>query len=508
MLGTVPPNPRDKGNKDDISQGAANSVNGLIGYVMWLQEENSKDPTLDRFYNMPEYNDCKVSEEPSTGDLSLNFEFNKFGKLYKFNIVLPLFMNLPPRPLRKDAVDYYIEEAVQEKRSKSIDFNSIFIKTMYHPITKVIIGVLSVANLLSLIAPMVVIPIIPSAMLGASVAVKVLGVLSSMAYVAPILAYYYGNDFYRVKLEAFFSQVEEDINNRRIDIAYDKLQELPFVFRILLNRNFPDNRDLRRKYYNMLGRSSRMGYQIHDNYVRALEFTDNARDKLLPLRGIINDYECSLEGTIRRHFSDCLSGMMQRCENAVIDSEKWRAKYVAQIPTDAPLYHELGAKVRAQIQECIAILREERFSDAAKMFYNIEWDAYSRHAYPDAAIMYYQMEAIITFFSKKRVKPEPEDFKQDECLNFALEKAPMVQNIINKYYPEKSQKYEEIMNSYEKSRKEIFKAKEPKRECSVTELPEIFTPMALAAKKKQDESSKDKKDDPNSSPPRIPSPKL
>lgn len=474
----------EPGERNDVGQGLVDSLRGMTDYISRLQAENRKDPTQDRFYNMPTYKGCNISDEPESEDLSFNFIFNKFGKLFTFNVTLPLFANLPPLPLRKDAVDYYTEEVKTQDSEKVHNSDVVILKVLYHPFIKFLVGVASLANLLSLIAPIAISPIIPTAILSASLAIKALGVLASVAYAAPIFAYYFGKDFYMAKLENHFETIDEDLKNGRGQVARDKLKNLSFIFRFLLQPDFPNNRHLKRKYYMLSAQATLIAPYVFDNYISVLKYTDNAHDKILPLKAIINEYDDDLQDTILDHLKDCFSDARQRCEDAAVETARWQAPYIAQIPTDAPLYHELGAKVRAQIQDCIMTLRTEQFSKAAEQFYKIEWDAYSRYAYPDAAIMYYQMEAIVTFFSKKKTKPEPSNLEYDECINFGSDNESIIQTILDKYYPEKSQQYKEVMNAYEVTRKAIFTSREPRREYSVTELPEIYTPMALAAKQK------------------------
>lgn len=480
MLTVAKPEPDDE---NDIGQGLVDSVRGLINYASRLQAENSRDYTKSREYNMPTYQDCEISEDSTSKRLTFNFIFNKFGKKLTFNFGLPLFNNLAERSLRVDAIEHYDVADNSHVNKKAKNYEVIILRMLYHPFFKLLVGTVSIANFLSLVAPMAISPIIPAVMVGASLGVKILGLISSVVYATPIIFYYLGADFYKTKLENFFLEIDEDINNNRAWDARYKLANLPFIFGILLDSIFPNNQDLVKKYFKLRGDADlACGLDGLNYYINALKFTDNKHDKLLPLKGIINGYEHGLQSTLwrvrDRYYGDEYE---QRCNDSINKTLRWQAPYISQIPTDSPLYNELGSKIRTQIQDCINSLRAKQFKTAVDKFYAIKWDAYSRHAYPDAAVMYYQTEAIITFFSKKKTRPTAENIKYDECLWFGTESEAIIQNILDKYYPEEAQQYKTAMAAYETARKSIFYAKEPQRESPVTVLPDLYTPGAIAA---------------------------
>ncbi len=124
------------------------------------------------------------------------------------------------------------------------------------------------------------------------------------------------------------------------------------------------------------------------------------------------------------------------------------------------------------------------FEGAKEQFYSIEWDEYSKYAYPDAAIMYYQMESIIIFFSKIKTYPEFDKLEYDQCLRDALQRAPMIQDIICKYYPERAEEYRGYVAGYANEIEKFYKARYIQHEYDVEEYQEYFTPLALQAKQR------------------------
>lgn len=472
---------------NDVGQGLVDSVNNMIRLSERLYA-SSKKYEEERFKNMPSYIDCEPSENPTDKDLTFTFSFEKFNGLYKFNIALPLFTSLQPVSLGNNPIDSKMTAA--ENRNPWFFPGEISIlKAIYHPVSRVIIGIVSVANLLSLLAPIPTAALIPSALLNASMAIKIAGVLSSAFYVTPLLLYYFGKDYFMTQLDEFLSDIENDIENNKIKSAVAKFKNLPITFGLLSDSQFPGNRHLRRKYYGLKARIAEVSGSayITDFYQAQLKLIDNPHDKLMPLRGIINGYERGLKDYKLCIMQDGLSNWIKRCEESEIRTSKRQAPYVAQIPTDSPQYHELGQKLRAQIQTCIDSLRKKQFAEAVEHFYQIKWDAYSKFAYPDAAVMYYQIESIIIFFSRKQIKESlnPDcKLESDECLAFALGKESVVQDIINKYYPEKAQKYSDMANEYEVNRKLIFSTKQPQKKNIFTDVSTAYSPLSFSNKEK------------------------
>ena len=129
--------------------------------------------------------------------------------------------------------------------------------------------------------------------------------------------------------------------------------------------------------------------------------------------------------------------------------------------------------------------------------------------------MYYMTESIITFFSKKQVKPNHRSYEYDECLNFGMKSVSIINDIIDKYYDGKSEEYKKTMDEYELSRKEILITKEPVRDNSVNVCLNIYRAAAadaaaVAAENKKTETDRNdkQKDKSNTDKPRSISPQL
>lgn len=254
--------------------------------------------------------------------------------------------------------------------------------------------------------------------------IAVLGI--SVSFVLGAIFVYAILPILRDRLKAKFDHIEHDL---KCELPWSPGVEnekyaikLPLIYSIILNKYFPGNRDLKWRFY-YLDTCCKYNWiecptpVQHSLYNRALEYCDNADQRFLCLRPKINSAH-----------SLCVVDEIEELYDDHVKS------CVSQISSESKLHNELGESLRAKLIDCLNTLTDHRQLDAIQKFNAIDFDAYSRKAYPGTAILYYQLDAVLTLLG--RDNPLQKVHRLCEGARFGIVKHCfcMVRENIDKFY--------------------------------------------------------------------------
>ena len=226
--------------------------------------------------------------------------------------------------------------------------------------------------------------------------------VASLLYIIPALKNYNDREILKNELLDIFNKVMTNINNHDFDLAQLTLKNLEFKYKVLLYPSYPDNDNLRWNYYYMddlINEKKRCFYDCK-SYNIALKLSHTADEKFLALQGLLNVYDWHYEKEVRwinvrsdGLFSDI---DIEYLKLHKMDNERIMAPYVAQITTDSAMHQQLREYLHWQLQQCIKEAVHGEFDAAKKIFDEINFNGYCKKAYPAAAIIYYQLQTILT----------------------------------------------------------------------------------------------------------------
>src|SRR5690242_15029112 len=96
------PNAADA-NELRLLLGLAEALQEASAAVRAMQDERLKDPRKQEHYYVPTLHKCKTREQGNI--LNLDFTFKKYWGAYTFDFSLPIFTDLPMRPMQHAAID-------------------------------------------------------------------------------------------------------------------------------------------------------------------------------------------------------------------------------------------------------------------------------------------------------------------------------------------------------------------------------------------------------------------
>jgi hypothetical protein len=404
-------------------------------------------------YYYPRLYDARYSTSLDWKTLLFDFIYarNRIG--YPFT--LPVFTKLELRsPQIADAEKQKFSKILNED---SYSYTDKFIKILYHPIFMAALGLGSAANIVNMALTLSKVSITSLAILKASgLLFGVVGLAASLCYFIPAAWYYYNHDRLRHEILDIFEEAMEDIGKDNTLDAWNKIHGLKFPHSMLLHPNYPNNRDLRWSYHYMSGLILEKCHDFDhcESYKAAFLLADTPDEKFLVVQGILNVYdwrqECVVEqfNVLPRRYAT--EKERQSVNNNKMHIEKIIAPYAAHLDPTAPKHQALEKEIHYQLQECITNVKNKQYVAAKEIFEAIKWGGYCKKAYPRAAIIYYQIQSILTLCMEPY---EPFDMETPLCpirrLKIARENLIIVQEYIDNYYPEMSKEHQEYIDLYD-----------------------------------------------------------
>ncbi len=282
------------------------------------------------------------------------------------------------------------------------------------------------------------------------------GLVASLLYFIPAALYYYHNERLRDELLDIFDDAMTDIQKDNCLAAWGKLDNLKFHHSILLHPNYPDNNDLRWSYYYMVDLINEKCDDFKDceSYKMALPLSDTADQKFLVLQGLLNVYDWRHQNEVKK-FNKLKSRFVTEEERDDLKQDKMHveaimAPYAAQIDATSPMHQQLQADLHYQLQQCVRSFRYGEYALAKNILDKIKWGGYCKKAYPCAAILYYQLQTVLTLSMEAYEPFDMESLCPIGRLMIARENLVTVQEYVDRYYPEISQQHQEYIDSYDK----------------------------------------------------------
>jgi hypothetical protein len=302
--------------------------------------------------------------------------------------------------------------APTRKVYKEIHYLNDFINFVKHPVAKFLFGVFFGANVMLLANSVLLTP------------VPLIGL--SVVYGATLLFSYLSS----VKIKALTAKVDKiisEIKEDDPDISYEELYKLENKNRIFFSYRFPGNHALLFKYFFLEGMlMSLPGGSpggVETCFVRALEVATNEKDEFICIHKIVNLI-------YKQHFRYKESSYKKYPERI--------KEYIDQVPANPEFHAEITAKLEQGLNECYALIDEDKASAANKKFATLEFDAFTDELYPHLSIMYYQMEAALTLAGKPFEGGGSPITRDEESITIARHSLLKAQWYIDTYYPEES----------------------------------------------------------------------
>lgn len=421
----------------------------LLGEILEKLMPKRRDNPLNyypRLYNTQAYNSLDWKT------LLFDFTYIRNERLYSFT--LPAFIKLEER-----SPNIAVKENQEfTKGGNNENYTNKFIKALCHPLFMLTSGFVSVANIFSMAFTIAKVKITSIAIVKASgLLFNLAGLAVSLCYFIPAIWYYYNNERLRDELLDIFDDAMVEIRKDNTLEAWNKLDNLKFQHSILLHPNYPDNNDLRWSYYYMVDLINEKCHDFRDcdSYKMALPLSETADQKFLVLQGLLNVYDWRLDNQIKK-FKE-LKGIFiteearESLRSGRISIAEIIAPYVAQIDPSSPMHQQLQADLHYQLQQCVSSFRYGEYALAKEILDNIKWNGYCKKAYPGAAILYYQLQSVLTLSMEPYEPFDMESLCPIGRLKIARENLETIQEYIDKYYPEMSREHQEYIDLFDAS---------------------------------------------------------
>lgn len=352
---------------------------------------------------------------------------------------LPLSVGLKEPCLQEDEQKKSAQTYILPINKKSRDSYELFLAALYHPITKVFAGVVVAMNLLNMLG----ISMVATSLVSAG------GLALSIAYLTPVLIYKMAKTKLRRNLLNILQSSLNDINDNKSKEESVKINSLDSVFNVMLGHYFPGNIELK-WCYNYL--KSRISY--NENLTEeAFELSETPDELFLVLRMFLNNSNELRKCMLRDKFLPSTFWDQLKCKEVFEahekDFSKYLKPYINLIPINSKEHQELATQMKQQLMSCFNSLSNSCIKEACDKFIKIEWDGYCKVAYPAAAILYYELKAVLTLASiGLDVKLNSELCVADR-FGFLCKSLEKTKKIIDEFYSEESGKYQKCFDSYE-----------------------------------------------------------
>lgn len=405
-------------------------------------------------------------------------QFNYKRNDREFSYYAPVFIDLQG----VDVADAHLTQSTTEEDPTTETSGRLTqISTLlYKPAVMAISGLGSIINLLNFIPGSKVNSIIPNVAKVLPLPLRVLTVAASVIYFVPPL-------FAKLKKRTLklFDEILADINNGNYFEAKAKLDNLSYVNRVLVHGGLPFTQNLRWSYYYLKGLNieNRFG-SSEGGYEASLIFAETSEEKFLSLRGMINSYERRLQ--IAEAEAQRLEHMPANNYDRVSNErlipyyKSQIALYLPQLPVCPEKRLEYAIDLNAQLEECIADMNvsdPNSINIGIGKFLKIKLDGYSKHTFPAATALYYQLLVrVIQLTGCHRVPCYPpmiliddEEFelyrveKMDvnEALALAQKYMEITLRHLQNHFPDKARQYRVYLLRFEQTKRDMDRAYEP-----------------------------------------------
>lgn len=433
----------------------------LLGEAMESLIPEMSDSPLNYMPRLYEARGCDLDDD----SMLFTFTYKKNNRFYSFE--LPVFANLDkvsPNPSNNNK-----ESFVENRPRSDSSYTRKIIKMLQYPFVMLSAGFGSVANLFNIALKLHKIKL--SGLVGIStngMVFNLIGIGASLLYFIPTVFYYYNNARLKNELLVILNDSMNDILHDDCVLAHNKLKNLTFFHRILLHPNYPDNNDdIRWSYYYQkdLINEKCDNFKHCRSYKKALELSNTSDQKFLVLHGLINVYDWCYEHSVKRFNNLYYLNQTEEARNAVKNSKTRNYatidQYALQIPENSSFHLGLQKTLHSQLQQCVDSIRNNNNALAKSIFDDINFNGYCKRAYPAAAILYYQLQTVLTLCMERYEPFDMESTSPIQRLAIARENLSKVQEYIDKYYhgteiSQQHKKYIDLFNASTAARETAY----------------------------------------------------
>lgn len=473
---------------DPLSKGVDNFMN-LVKIMTSITEESSKDS----WRYIPHLLNINIYPDEFDGEtvFLFNYERNEHVEAFAF----PVFTDLRDKELD---IETPINDAPID--NLKVDTKGIYdyslTSLLYHPNTVMAATVCAAANILTMCLKIAGgNAILPSFAARAPLLAN-LGLAGiAIVYFGPVLFYLFKKDLVRKELEVIFKESQKFFEDGYLNSAYQNLNRLSFTQKLFLRPDVPGNSDLRWSYNflrGLLQENRRLCFRslgdpmFYELMETALELSVSENQRFKVIRSIINGSDLS------RKYNN-MDALDEPCKNdeklqaSIALSNKFhqdRIKpYIGQLPTKSQMHIQLAKDLHHALNEVLDTLLTEDVDMACTMFHKIYLDGYCKVAYPASAILYYQIESVLSLLTDKFKNPgvhkEMDNFQRETLAEYNFLK---IQRYIDKHFPDQSERHQRYIDVYNETKKEWYN--KPNRPEAPTSRP--ITPMATSTMKRAD----------------------
>jgi hypothetical protein len=168
--------------------------------------------------------------------------------------------------------------------------------------------------------------------------------------------------------------------------------------------------------------------------------------------------------------------------------------YTDDIPYNSELHIQHGAELCEKLRKCINLIRTHKLDVALEEYSQIKLDAYSRIAFPGAAIVYYQIGVLMVLCGKDTKEADWSTMTDPlENITEAQLRLKYIQRMIEEFYPSRAAEHQVYIDKFEKFIDKVYtdiEAKEnffgPVNKLTFVETLIKMQVDALSASKKQE----------------------
>ena len=349
-------------------------------------------------YNRISSCDIEVHDSLDREISFFNFSYTVDDETYIFD--LPVFKKL--EDVTTNSVSN-IKVADKNNHGEEYSYKNRLKQFLYKPIALLAPGFKSVANVFNIALAIYEAKFMKLGIVyPADIFVYIFRRVTSLLYIIPALKNYYNREILKNELLDIFNKVMININSHDYDSAQLIFKNLEFKYKVFLYPSYPDNDNLRWNYYYMNDLINENEHSFHDckSYNIALKLSYTPDEKFLVLQGLLNVYDWHYENDVKwlnkRNHGFFSTEDIESLKTSKMNVARITAPYIAQIATDSPMHQQLREYLHLQLQRCITEAVQGEFDAAKKIFDEINFNGYCKKAYPAAAIIYYQLQTILT----------------------------------------------------------------------------------------------------------------
>ncbi len=363
------------------------------------------------------------------------FTYIRNNKPYSFDF--PLTTNLVEPCLQNEVRNKAKETYSLPFKNRSKTYNELLFAALSHPIVTIVAGVASGVNLLYLAAGIA--------------SVTTVGILTlSLAYFVPRLLYSLNKTRLRNSLLKIFDEVLKGVDFNKYEAAHQKIASLSFMHQIMLHLYFPGNEDLKWSFNYVQSKIQYNEYLVEE----AFELSETPEQLFLVLKMFLQAENIRRKGILDRDLEplwDDREGRRNLFESYEKDFDKHLKKYIKLLPINSQQHQDLGIQLKHELMSCVLSLENCCIEEACDKFMAIEWDGYCKLAYPAAAVLYYELRAILTIATEGLdVKLHPQMFVAGRICH-ARDTLIKINKIISEHFPDKIIEFKKYLEDFQRT---------------------------------------------------------